>query len=338
MKEFLLIIDGSSLLYTQYFGNLPNQMKNAKTPEEKELAYKYLLHTTNGVYTNAIYGFMKTLLKILKEQKPTHLAICWDISQNTFRKKLYKEYKATRNKQDFPLKQQFYECIDLLSNIGIKQFYSNDFEADDFSGSISKKFEKEIPIKILTKDHDYFQLINENTNIWLLCPNQKITNYFYNQYGGNKKEYPDKVYELTPSVLLNEYKVTSDIVPMLKGLQGDISDNIPGVSGIGNKTAIILSNEYKNMNNLYKEINLIDEKILLDKWKKNLNLKRNPIPYLKKSSSEEIAKLSELLATINTNIPLNINLEDLKIDLNQSLLNKELLKLEMNSLIIKGEI
>ncbi|MDE7060671.1 MAG: 5'-3' exonuclease, partial [Lachnospiraceae bacterium] len=94
MKEYLLVIDGSSLLTTQFFGNLPREIVFAKTMEEKAVFFPRIMQTSKGVYTNAVYGFMRVLLKILKEQNPTYLAVAWDLSRNTFRREIYPDYKG----------------------------------------------------------------------------------------------------------------------------------------------------------------------------------------------------------------------------------------------------
>ena len=131
-QEFLLLIDGSSLLTTQFFGNLPREILFAKTLEEKEKYFHKIMMTSTGVYTNAIFGFMRTLLKILKEQKPAYLAVAWDLSRDTFRRELYAEYKGNRGETLVPLKQQFALCQEILKRIGICQFMDEKYEADDF--------------------------------------------------------------------------------------------------------------------------------------------------------------------------------------------------------------
>ena len=113
-KDFLLIIDGSSLLSTQFYGNLPRGVLFAKTVEEKEKYFHKIMQNSKGVYTNAVYGFFRTLLRIMKEQKPSHLVVTWDISRNTFRRKLYPEYKAQRSETMLPLKEQFELLYEVL--------------------------------------------------------------------------------------------------------------------------------------------------------------------------------------------------------------------------------
>ena len=159
--NYLLLIDGSSLLTTQYYGNLPKEILFAKTEEEKKKHYYRIMQTKTGIYTNAVYGFMRILLKIIKEQKPGYLAVAWDKSRNTFRREIYSDYKGNRGETPVPLKDQFILCEELLQKMGIRQFMDDKFEADDFCGTLSKKFEKEIPVKILTKDNDYLQLVTE---------------------------------------------------------------------------------------------------------------------------------------------------------------------------------
>ena len=155
----LLIIDGSSLLSTSFYGTAKDLMF-AKTDEQRELAYKKLMQTKSGIYTNGVYGFIKTLNKILDNQKPSHLAVVFDLSrETTFRKQMYSEYKGTRKKSPEPLRAQFKLMQEVLEYIGVPVLKSLEFEADDFAGSLARKFEDEIPVYCHTKDHDYLQLI-----------------------------------------------------------------------------------------------------------------------------------------------------------------------------------
>ena len=107
MSRMLLLIDGSSLLTTQFFGSLPKEILYAKTPEEKEKYYHKIMMTSGGVYTNAVYGFLRTLARILLDQKPSHLDVAWDMTRDTFRRELTSDYKANRQETMKPLKDQF---------------------------------------------------------------------------------------------------------------------------------------------------------------------------------------------------------------------------------------
>ena len=178
-NEYLLLIDGSSLLTTQYYGNLPREILFAKTDEEKKKFYHKIMQTKTGIYTNAIYGFMRTVLKIIKEQKPKYIAVAWDKSRNTFRREIYSEYKGNRGETPKPLKDQFILCEELLEKMGIRQFMDDRFEADDFCGSLSKKFENTLPVKILTKDNDYLQLVTDKTNLWIMHSTAQKTDDLY---------------------------------------------------------------------------------------------------------------------------------------------------------------
>ena len=184
--EYLLIIDGSSLLSTQFYGNLPPAVLMAKTVEEKEKYFPKIMQTSGGVYTNGVYGFLRYLLKILRQLKPTCLAVTWDLTRETFRRRMYPEYKANRTETIVPLRQQFALCQDLLRRIGIKQYMSVEYEADDFSGSLAAAFESEMPVTILTKDHDYLQLADDRTTIWLLQQSQKKADELFVKFGNKK--------------------------------------------------------------------------------------------------------------------------------------------------------
>lgn len=344
-NEFLLIIDGSSLLTTQFFGNLPKEIMFAKTPEEKERFFPRIMQTSQGVYTNAVYGFLRVLLKIIKEQKPTYLAVTWDVSRDTFRREIYPDYKGNRGETLAPLKDQFKLCQDVLQDMGIVQFMDKRYEADDFSGSLSTKFEKEVPIRILTKDNDYLQLITERTNLWLLHSTSKKTEELYEKYGLSSKEVnaPDRTFLFTPELVEKEFGIKPSSVPSLKGIQGDSSDNIKGVPGVGEATAVALIKEYETVEHLYDAIRDLDDagKKKISEYWKTLGIKRTPINALLKTSDTELvgekaAMLSEQLATIKKDIELPMELEDLKIQIKEEKAQQRFDELEFKSLKISS--
>ena len=171
LEKTLLLIDGSSLLSSSFYGNLPEEYKKAKTEDEYNKALPLLLHTSDGkYYTNGIYGFLRIMFKIIREHNPTHLAIAWDKSRNTFRKKLFPDYKAHRKAVRQELISQFDLTQKFLEYIGVQQFVFEDYEADDIIGTLSHKFSDEASIIILSKDKDVLQLINDNTSVWQINP------------------------------------------------------------------------------------------------------------------------------------------------------------------------
>ena len=343
-QEFLLIIDGSSLLSTQFFGNLPREIMFAKTMEEKEKFFSKIMQTSTGVYTNAVYGFLRALLKIIKEQKPTYLAVTWDVSRNTFRRELYPDYKGNRGETLEPLKTQFQLCQHVLEEMGVVQFMDERYEADDFSGTLCEKFEEMVPIRVMTKDNDYLQLITEQTNLWLIHSTAKKTDELYEKYGISKKEVnaPDRTFLFTPELVEKEFGIKPSSVPSLKGIQGDSSDNIKGVPGVGETTAVALIKEYETVERLYEVLNSLDEsgKKELNEYWKSLGIKRTPMNALLKESETELvgekaAKLSKTLATIKKDIDLNgLTLEQLKIHLDTQKAQKCFEELEFKTLKI----
>jgi DNA polymerase-1 len=251
-NEMLLIIDGSSLLSSSFYATA-KEFTMSKTEDEIERATKMLLQTSDGVYTNGVYGFFKTLNKIIEEQSPSHIAVVFDRSrETTFRKKLYPEYKANRKPCPTPLKSQFKITQDILKYIGIPVFLSEEYEADDFAGSLVKKFEESLPTYCYTKDQDYLQLISENTKVWLVTSK---ADDLYKEVGINKDELnvPESTFEYD----INAFRVLKGLnhpkeFIALKALLGDKSDNIPGVNGIGEKSATPLIKHFSNLDNLYK--------------------------------------------------------------------------------------
>ena len=168
MPKFL-IIDGSSMLSTSYYGNLPKSILFAKTDEEKERHYPEILHTSDGKYTNAMFTMLRTLLAVYKKVKPEYVAFTFDMTRDTFRRTQLGAdfYKANRKETAQPLKEQFVQMEEFLKAIGCPVFMSQDYEADDYAASLVEKFQgPDLQTYVLTKDHDYFQLVSEYTRMW----------------------------------------------------------------------------------------------------------------------------------------------------------------------------
>ena len=342
MEDYLLLIDGSSLLSTQFFGNLPREILFAKTQEEKEAWYYKIMMTSKGVYTNGIFGFLRYLFKILKEQKPAYLAVAWDLTRDTFRRELYADYKGNRSETIEPLKEQFALCQEVLANMGVCQLMDTRFEADDFCGSMAKKFESQLPVKILTKDNDYLQLVTDQTTLWLMHSTADKTQEIFDKYHIKKEDLdiPDRVFPFTPELVKAEFGIEPRHVNSLKGLMGDKSDNITGVPGVGSSTAIKLIQEYGTVSKLYEAIDHLDkagEKAIKEYWKTKLNVNRSPLNFLLKESDTELvgkkaAFLSEQLATIKTDIPIDEPLEHFRTHIDKVAAQKELDRLEFHSI------
>ncbi|MBO4410738.1 MAG: DNA polymerase I, partial [Lachnospiraceae bacterium] len=239
------------------------------------------------------------------------------------------------------LADQFDLCPAILKRMGIAEFMDPHYEADDFSGSLAARFEKELPVRILTRDHDYLQLVNENTRLWLTLTSDEKVQEFLKKYGIEDNPAPEKSVELTPELVEKEFSVLPCHVNSLKGLQGDSSDNIPGVPGIGPQTAVRLIARYGTVDALYEELkDLTPEKeaALKKEWKEELGITRSPLPYLVKESDTELvgeqaARLSEKLATIRTDIDLSgLSLDDLKVRIDVQETEKILNELEIQTL------
>lgn len=340
----LLIIDGSSLLSTAYHATVPKVMLGLKTEEEKSRYYDKILKSPEGLYTNGLLGFFRTMHSFLDNQKPKYIVFTFDITRNTFRRKLYPLYKANRGGTDEPLRQQFNTALMMLKECKIVTEKSMDFEADDLSGSIAEKYYSDTSVRIYTKDRDYFQLVNDEKNIrvWLYMDESKTT-YLKQQYmsiwGINKDNnpLPSNIMEFTEETVKDFYGVHPKYVIDRKALEGDSSDNIPGVKGVGEKATIPLINEYNTVENLYEAIHDIDDNKNLEKelpafWKKELGISRSPLNPL--INGEEDAYLSKKLATIKTDCPLNHTLEEMNVsNIDFGKLKEWYEKLGMNSLL-----
>ena len=284
-KERLLILDGNSLLHRAFYA-LPD------------------LTNTEGVHTNAVFGFTTMLLKMKEELKPDYIVSAFDKKSPTFRHEQYKDYKAGRKKMPDELRGQFPIVKELLSLMSIDIFEIDGFEADDLIGTLAFfAEEKGIEVYIVTGDKDALQLASDNIKVVI------------NKKGMTEKEIYDR------DRMIEEKGVTPLQFIDVKGLMGDKSDNIPGVPGIGEKTAYKLIQEFGSVENVLNNI---------DKIKGN-KIKENLMNY------SEQAIFSKKLATIMTNVPIEINLDSIKSKENYDTegLRELFRKLEFNSLLDK---
>jgi len=284
-KKTIMVIDGNSLLHRAFYA-IP------------------LLSNKKGVYTNAVYGFLNMLLKIIDDYKPYSLAVALDKKTPTFRHLTYPDYKGTRQKAPEELMPQFELLREILIKMSIPIYEADGYEADDILGTVAECCGKKTDnyVLLVTGDKDALQLVSENTEVLLTKKGISVIQ----KYG--EKE------------LNEEYGLTPQQIVDMKGLMGDTSDNIPGVPGIGPKTAIKLLKEYGTLENVLENA----ENIKASKLKENL------ITY------KRCALLSKDLATIRRNVPVDCGILDrpLQIVKNQEL--KQYLKeLDFNTIIQK---
>ena len=333
-EDKLLIVDGSSLLSTSFYATA-RDLLFAKTEEQKEFAYTKLMKSPDGEYTNGIYMFFKTLLPLLESQKITHLAVVLDRSRNTFRREIDPQYKANRSETPYPLKSQFKLLTELLQEIDIPVFSDTDYEADDFAGSLVKKFEKDIQVYLHTKDEDYIQLVSDYTKLWMVTSK---ADDMYKEIGVDKNtiNVPSGIFEYTPKYV----KYFKGIEPIqiidAKAIEGDKSDNIKGVKGVGPTSSRPLIAHYGSIEEIYKNIENLDkntEKELLTFFKDSLGIKRSPLKNLLLYKEDYI--ISKKLETIKTDIEQirNLDLNSLRLNIDNEKMNNIFMKLGMISLV-----
>ena len=251
MSDKFLVIDGSSLIHRAFFALPP-------------------LTTRKGQHTGAVYGFLRMFHKLLQDVKPRWVAAAFDKSRITFRTKLYADYKGQRKPTPPELKEQFPLCMEVLRSMGVPALELDDYEADDIIGTFAKKADPSVEVYIVTGDRDELQLIDDRTRVMY-----------------TKKGISDiKLYD--NAAFAEDYE---GLVPLqlidLKGLMGDTSDNIPGVPGVGPKTALKLIAEYGTVENVIAHVEEVKGKSLKEKLINN----------------REQALLSKELATIYTEVP-----------------------------------
>ncbi len=312
-NEFLLIVDGSSLLATSYYASLPRVLRKEKDEEKKEQMYPRLLKQDHqGHYCNALELFFHTLFTIMTFQRPTHLVICWDAGRNTFRKELWPAYKSNRQATPAPLRQQFETAYDLCGKLGISQVRDTRYEADDFAGTIATKMCEYIPVRIFTRDKDYFQLINDDIHIWYGMADLKKVKAWRKTHN-MPACLPSRVVLINEEVLIQEFGYHPQAVPMIKCLFGDPSDNIPGVSGMGENRSIKLAEHYRTVEELYNPIEAVktkaDRQRLAKLWR-SWGIAISPYSVLTRKGSDnrlnakDMAKICYELGKIRTDLDL----------------------------------
>lgn len=291
MANKLLLIDGSSLLSTSFFGSLgQTNYYRVKTEEAKQEELKKLMKTTDGRYTNGVYTMSKILLTIMKKVKPTHMAVAWDVNRESLeRKKKFSGYKGHRQDTLPQLGAQFGLMQEVLDQMNIPQFKLIGHEADDIIGTFAKTFEDEIPVYVMTKDQDALQLITEKTRVWLTTSKSKD---LYKERNIDPKDLPipDGVFEFTPQSFEEEYGIKPIQIIDMKSLEGDSSDNIPGVAGVGPASVGPLLREYGTIEGIYEVIENSPEDELKTFFKEELGIKQSPIAKLLKKSNIELAE------------------------------------------------
>lgn len=282
MAHKIVLVDGNNLMFRSYYATAytGNLMKNSK-----------------GLVTNALYGFANMINKIIAEEKPEYMCVAFDVGAS-FRHREYKDYKAGRQKTPEELKIQMPIARELLNHMGIFNINVTDYEADDIIGTLSNWANKdpEWIATLITSDHDYLQLITDQVSVKLLQP----------------KGF--KMY--TPKSFFEDYGIEPIKVRDLKGLMGDSSDNIPGVPGVGEKTALKLLIDYGTLEGVYENIDSIKGK-LKEKLVEN----------------ESLAIFSKKMATIVENVPMEYKFDDMKYNGPMSTLDDFYRDLEFYSLI-----
>ncbi|MCW7494347.1 DNA polymerase I [Leptospira sp. 2 VSF19] len=264
MSGRLLIIDGHALAFRAYFAFAASNLTNSKT----------------GLPSGAVFGFWRMLFKLLQDEKVTHIAFTFDPGTRLERNDLYEDYKAHRKPMPEDLKPQIHTIYEMLKALEFPMYKIDGIEADDIIGSLCKKFGKDFEeIVILSSDKDLYQVLDKN--IHMLRGKRGVSEFE----------------KIDPKWVETNIGITKEQVPDYMGLLGDASDNIPGVKGVGEKGAAKLIQEFGNLETIYKKLDQVKNKSLIDKL----------------AADKDNAFLSRKLATIVTNLKLDIKKSDLKL-------------------------
>jgi len=259
----LFLIDGSALAYRSHFAFIRNP-----------------LTTSKGQNVSAVFGFINALLRILDQEKPELCCVVFDTPEPTFRHKKFKEYKATREKTPEELVDQLPLIKTLSEKLGITVIEVPGWEADDVIGTLAKDAaENRIDVFLVSGDKDFMQLVSERVTIY------------------NISKADEDIVLLNAEGVVEQFGVSPEQVIEVMGLMGDASDNVPGVRGVGQKTALKLIKEYGSIEKLYENLDRIS----------------SPSLKTKLTNDRDVALLSHELVTIDTQVPLKITYADLGI-------------------------
>ena len=285
MKK-LLIVDGNSIMNRAFYGVRP-------------------LTTKDGLHSNAVFGVVNILEKQIESIKPDYAAVAYDLKAPTFRHKMYPEYKAGRHAMPDELREQVPFVKDCTTGLGLRRFELEGYEADDILGTLSQiPMDEDYICYILTGDRDALQLIGDHVRV-LLAGNKETTDMGVTEFSER--------YGILPSQFVD-----------VKALMGDSSDNIPGVPGIGEKTALKLIAEYGSLDGIYESIETANH---------------TPSLYKKLTEGKESAYLSQTLARINREVPINVTAQDLRFDgINKKILLPLFEKLEFSAFIKRFDL
>ena len=292
MADRFLVIDGSSLIHRAFFALPP-------------------LMNRQGLHTGAVYGFCNMLLKLLEEIQPKYIAVAFDKSRKTFRTEMFADYKGTRKPTPSELSEQFPLTMKVLEALNIVSLELDNYEADDIIGTFAVHAPEDVEVHIVTGDRDELQLVDKRTKVYYTKRGITDMQIF------DEAEFAANYEGLVPKQLIE-----------LKGLMGDTSDNIPGVPGVGQKTAMKLILEYGNVENVLENIANVKGKALQAKLEAN----------------KESALLSKKLATIFTDVPVSLDMQDYELKEMKDEARSLLLDLEFRNMyerfaaIIGGEI
>lgn len=342
MSKKLLLVDGSSMLSTAYYGNLPKSVLFSKTVDEQIEHFNDILHTSDGLYTNGMYVMLKQLFKLKEYLNPDYMVVAFDKSRNTFRRtELGAEfYKANRKPTPSPLSNQFIQIEEFLDDIGIKVVYDDNYEADDLIASYANKFASDdVDVIIHSKDHDFMQLVSSHVRLFRPVSDSVI----------KKFKSVLTVDELNsclimdcgkPMIVYDSYIVKKDTgvfpyqITDLLAIAGDAGDGIPGCRGVSSAAPLLLDN-YLDIDEIYNAIDTCtdvkSEKELAAFWKNELHISRSPLKALK--ADRENVILSKKLATMKRDIFILEGLNSLVPVINKNKLKNNLLRYEMSSLL-----
>lgn len=292
MSEKLVLIDGHSILNRAYFG-IPD------------------LTNAEGLHTNAVYGFLNIMFKILEEEQPDYLTVAFDLSAPTFRHKMFDAYKGTRKPMAQELRQQVPLMKEMLEAMGVTVVTKEGYEADDILGTIAKQSEKEgVEVAVVSGDRDLLQLASDHIKIRI--PKTKRTG--------------TEIEDYLATDVVEKYQVTPLQFIDVKALMGDTADNIPGVPGIGEKTATSLIVQYGSIENAYEHVDEVKPP------RASNNLREH----------YDMAKMSKTLATIKIDTPIDYQLQDAKLEHISDLYTKEAYlmckRLELKTLLKRFQV
>lgn len=312
----LILVDGTSIFNACFFATMPKSYFAAKTRRERFRAMSRAMRAPTGEMVNGVYGMLALLFALVDRVQPSHLAVIWDASRDTFRRELYRGYKPKRVLSLPEVNRQVELMRRLLGELGVFQCDREGFEADDVMATLAERFAKEVEVCVYSRDLDLLQVVAPNVRFWL--HDKEAAKRYAESFVRPLGPLPDSVFEYTEEAVERLVGVPPFLVPDLKALAGDRSVGLPGLAGVGEKSALRLVQAYGAVEEMYQLLEPLSYEDRMAEFKKH-NLTATLLDKLFEGGDKgalcgkRAVLLSKRLAVLCRDVPLEAELDDMRL-------------------------